>query len=797
MNKKSLFPRVGTRVLLTLGVLGGLTACQDELSELDHYKSPDFLAGNALEVLQKDGNYTTFLRGIDLVGYHDIVNTQLLTVLAPTNEAFDAFLKKHNYASIEEMYYANPAQTEEMIAYHLLYYAMDWDKMTNFRPTDGDGATELDRQTMAGMYNRFRTRSNPAITMEYNAEVGVETEVPVVHYDRYVTVFSETMFKTLGIDAKTNYEYFFPGTEWNPRKLANGFNVMNAAVLDDAAVVTDNGYLYHIDHVLEPVGTIFDELQKDSKYSKFLKFFTARNNYVQDLDQTQMLGKTVYAHEFRGVPNIAIEWYINDYQAYSMNTLYSFNLIAPTNEALDNLFSEFWQAGCGYETVEALNPLIQQTLLEECFVESDVTGKGQAFTHTMCYPEMIDNSRAMSTFGTPVTVKSSEFDAVKLANNGALYGTTKMKAPGVFSSVAGPAFMNVKYLPYLYVLDGASRLSVLGSNASKFVALVPDTFQFAHNEPKMRLEASRESGTLQYQLQQWNDEASAFVSVGSTAMSNIALMHTSTNATELKSEGTQVIETSVPFNYWFVRDGKMTTNALFNELLNPTFTDEIWYPFHEIFSDTKGSAWSNGRAYSYDYPGVYSAASNQKLETELATCNDKNYPYYCFSQLLRKAGLVADGQFIENLTLDMNAPRFIALIPTNQQIQANIKKMVSGVTSLSCNATTFEITGTLSEANRIILANYLMSYFIKASVNSFAAYPYLGSSCKGDFATGGAYDVRIEDNGATLTVKALQEKTTGPYVGEAIPFVDYGNLGGYLPFAFTDGGFQLIDGIIK
>lgn len=794
MNYKTLFPRVGTCALLGMVLMGGLSACQDDLDELEHYKSPDFLVGNAIEVLKADGNYKTFLRGIELIGYNDVVNTQLLTVLAPTDEAFTSYLKGLNYASIEEMYYANPELTREMITYHLLYYAMDWDKMTNFRPTDGDGATDTQKAVMAGMYNRYRTRCTPAITKEYNAEAGVQTEVSVVHYDRYLTVFSAQMFHTLGIDAKTNYEYFFPGTKWNPNNLSNGFNVMNAAVLDKEAVVTDNGYLYHIDHVLEPLGTIYEELQKDPKYSKFLKFFTSRSIFEQDQDQSKLLGINVFAHKFSGLPDIGIEWYINDYQAYSQNTLYSYNLIAPTNDALDKLFSEFWQEGCGYNSVEELDPLIQSTLLDECFIESDITGKGEEYRQTMCFPQMIDNNRACSRFGTPVTTKSSEFDAVSLANNGTLFGATSMKAPGVFASVAGPAFMSTKYQPYLYVLNGAKRLEVLASNASQFVVLVPDTFQFTHNTPKMRLEKSTTSGHVEYTLQQWNDEASAYSNIGSGTLSNMALMHTSTDATELKTEGTQVVETSTPFNYWFIRDGKITTNALFNQQLNPTFADEIWYPFHEIYSDTHGSTWSNGRAYAYEYPGVYSAVSGNSLETELATCADKNYPYYCFSQLLRLAGLAAEGRFVENLALDPTTPRFIALIPTNEAIRDNIKKMIPGFTALSCDAS-FKITGNLSsEATRITLANYLMSYFIKASVQPFAAYPYLGSSCKGDFPTGGAYDVRITDNGTSLSVTAIGQNADGPYVGTPVPVV---STYGYLPFAFSDGGFQLIDGVVK
>ena len=89
-------------------------------------------------------------------------------------------------------------------------------------------------------------------------------------------------------------------------------------------------------------------------------------------------------------------------------------------------------------------------------------------------------------------------------------------------------------------------------------------------------------GVSEYTLQQWNDEAGDYTNMGSGLMRNIVNMNTADEVSELPATGTAVIETNVSYNYWFIRDGKITTNALFNQQLNPTFTDEIWYPFQEI-----------------------------------------------------------------------------------------------------------------------------------------------------------------------------------------------------------------------
>lgn len=762
-----------------------LTGCQEELANDNHYKAPDFLVGNAVQVLENDGTYTTFLRGIELIGYTDVVNTQLLTVLAPTDEAFSQFLAKKGFASIDEMYQKDPELVKQLITYHLIYFAMDWEKMTNFRPSEGDGATLEDKAFQAGMYNRYRTRCQSPITKEFNAESSIRDYVDVVHYDRYLTVFSQKLFQTLGIDAAQNYNYFFPDTQWNPTGNPNGFNIMNAAVLDREAVVTDNGYLYHIDHVLEPCGTIYEELATRGNYNMFTSLFDQYAYYQRDEDESQKRGYEVYGKRFRSLPDIAMEWPSNRYENFLTNSFSSYNVMAPTDEAMRQMFSEFWEPGCGYTSVETLNPLIQRILLNECIFYPEFSDAG--ITSYMCYPTHIDEQHAVSAFNTPITTKSSEFEQRITCNNGIILGTSKMEVPGVFASAVGPAFKDLRYLPFLYTLDGSGTLTNFASNATRHVVLVPDTAQFTAE--RMRLFRTVVDGVSEYALQQWNDEASDYTNVGSSMMKNIVNMNTADEVSQIPATGTAVIETNISYNYWFVNDGKITTNALFNQQLNPTFADEIWYEFKEI-KRGGDKTWGNGRAYSYSYPGIYQPVTAESLEQELSQNNDRNYPYYCFAQLLRLSGLAANGAFTTSgantvrTELDMKDNRFIAFIPTNEAIKAALTQM-PGCANLSINDQ-YAISGKPTNAQKEQLAAYLLSYFIVRERCSFTAYPYLGSSCRGDFATSGTYGLTITDHGTSLTVEA-----TG--TGKNIPVLDKYN---YLPFAFSDGAFQLITDVL-
>ena len=749
-----------------------VTACSDDLSEDSHYKTPDWLKGNAYEVLQKEGNYTTFLKGIDLTGYQSIVGGKsILTVMAPDDAAFSEFLQKKGYSSIEQMYEAEPTYTSNLIGFHLMYYAFDWSKLVNFRPDGGDSETEESKETMAGYYYKHRTHSqDPVEQMRVKMTAGATTDtlLNIYHYQRYLPVFSNKLFETKQIDAEYNYEYFFPETSWETKSNADGyFNVANAEVSDDDNVITDNGYLYHVSKVLEPMLTIYDELKQNSNYSQFLKLYDTYSTYTTADDETNTsLGYIAYQHSHGSLPPIAWEWPVSSWRSVSTLERAGYNLFAPSNTAISNFFQTYWTAQDGYTSFDDLDPLITEYFIKQSFSDE----------RFIVFPEEIKNGTVLTEYQTPINIDPDEVTYRKICCNGALYGMDKMNAPAIFSSVVGPAFKATKYINYLYALDASSLILALASDKADFVTLIPNNQQFENNEPSIRLYTT----TTGNELQQYSAEAGAYVSVGSTTLRNIVNMHTATNVSELQTQGTQIVETNTAYNYWYVVDGKITTNALFNQQLEPTYTGDPFVSFSPILKD--GQPWDNGSAYSYDAPSLFEAASGDGLAHKLAVGNDKNYPYYLFSQLLQKAGLVT-GTTLNSSIITTTDTRFICFVPTNEAIAAAIKS-IPGCSALS--VVDGAITGTLSSTNKTLLANYLRNYFITNDMNSFTSYPYPGSTCNGRFLTPGGKDIIITDNGTSIS--AAFDGGTAVSVTSKYH---------YLPFAFTDGGFHLIDGILQ
>lgn len=756
-----------------------IASCQGDIADDSHYKVPNWLKGNAYEVLQKEGNHTIFLRGIDLSGYKSIVNgNSILTVMAPNDDSFTSFLNKKGYSSIDDMYAKDPQYLTKLITFHLMYYSFDWSKLVNFRPDYGDGATDEQKAVGAGYYYKHRTKSADPVTIEKGLLISSATpntivDIPVYHYERYLPVFSNKLFETKGIDAKYNYEYFYPNSTWTGGNHPDGgFNVSNASVSDTANVVTDNGYLYNINQVLEPLETIYTVMKNNSKYSDFFNLYNQYGDYVAAPDEINAkLGYTAYLHDHGSLPSIAYEWPTTSSLAFSSLEKYGYNIFAPSNTAIDNFFKNYWTSGCGYSSIQNLDPLILYFFIMQSFANVN----NESF---LAFPEEIKKGNVLTAYGTAINIDPDQVTDRVMCENGTFYGMDNMNMPAIFTSVVGPAFKDARYVDYLYALSGSSLVLSLASNKSQFVTLVPDTAQFT--AAQMRLE----NVTSGKQLQTWSDDAGTYVQMSTSAMRNLVNMHTASNVSELKTTGTQIVESNIAFNYWYVYNGKITTNALFNQQLNPAYQDDPFVKLEEITNN--GNAWDNGRSYSYKYPGVYSNATGDGLAYALSICNDKTYPYYLFSQLLQKSGLVATNTLNTSIlpTLDT---RFVCFVPTNSAIRNSIAN-IPGCSGLKV-ADDNTVSGTITSANKTKLANYLRSYFITSTMNTITTYPYPGSSMKGDFYTTGTNKMNISEDSGNLYVKLIGGTATGPTAVNSKYH--------YLPFAFADGCFHFIDDILQ
>ena len=357
--KKATFLR---KMLWMLFVPFLAVSCEDKMSE--HYEVPDWVPGSAWEVLSsgEHGNYSIFLEGVERAGYKAMLEGKsILTIMAPDDEAFQAYLSKKGYASIKDM----PVdEVKKVIGYHLLYYSYNKEDLVNFRP-NGSAETDEEQNEDAGLYYKHRTKSADAPTMEMNPATG--SEVMVYHRERFLPVFSYRYFQTLGLDAKRNYEYFYPNSTWTGD---DGFNVSNASV-KEYGIIANNGYIHTVKQVVEPLETIYKELKASGNYSTFLSLYDASGYYEPNDELTELYADAYgvdtlyqYKHEANGLPNIACEWAVDDMINFNYLTRVAYTVFAPSNAAIDDFFNRFWKVG-GYTSLDEVDKLAMNTLVRE------------------------------------------------------------------------------------------------------------------------------------------------------------------------------------------------------------------------------------------------------------------------------------------------------------------------------------------------------------------------------------------------------------------------------------------------
>lgn len=772
----------GRLLLFSAALLLFAPGCDDKLEE--HYEPLPDQKGNTWDMLAEAGNYNSFLQAVERAGFKPyLYGKGITTTLAPDDEAMNTYLQEHGYASIGDM---SKEELQELVGYHLLYYSYNKSKMENFRP-EGQIATNTDTATMAdkGLYYKFRSHSSAPTTKAIHPTTG--KEITIYHQERFVPVFSHLFFKTKGIDAKSNYEYFYPSSLWTGD---DGFNIAGATV-EKYAVPTSNGYIYKIDKVLEPEETLHGHLLEHPEYSRFLSLYDRFSEYIYDATLTADYGEAlgadslfVHSHAEPLAP-IAMDWPTTDYVRLDTLAYKAYSLFAPTNEALADFFDSYW-AGNGYADLESLDRLVVQYLLAECVNSGSII-----------FPEEITSGKALNRWGMKYNFNPEEIEDRTICTNGAFYGVGQFQAPRLFDAVTGPAFSDRNYLPFLYALHADEEtLVALASDKLAYTVLMPSEATFALEDIHLMEYANGNS------LQTVEADGTA-ASLSNSALSEIVSTHYAIGEYDLMAEGTQVVPLAKPYRYWFVRDGEITYSSRFNQLLEPVESGhEVVNPFaplSEVLTND-GTAWSNGKVYTYDATNLKgllgTSIVEDNLQKRLAVCNDERYPYYVFSKLLAAANMV-DGN---NVSLFEGAGRYIAFIPSNEVLyEALSRRNVPGVLAYRKGSNGLTLTVRYPEE----LQSFLKSFFVDAA--AIPTCPYVGSEMK----SGEYYSLaQLEDDGTNTNNKVPVRSTllyTDDGSGLSIALKDGENTTpcrvvedyGCLPFCFADGSMHIIDGLLK
>lgn len=487
--------------LLALALLLFCFSCNEMDKYYDNERhSTSVSVGNAWDYLSSRGNFTCFLTGVEKSGFKSLVSgTGLATIFAPTDDAFRKYFMRHGREDADQMTseqlrkcvedMTTPEELEElknMITYHLLYYAFTPDQFMSYNP-DGAG-TEIDSDKL-GQYYKFRTKSRDAIEDVTDPISG--ENVKLFHFEKYIPVFSENLFHTYSPNgaAQTDYESFFKkdtgGVMWKPEDgddKGHYFRIANAGVRE-YGIITDNGYLYILDDVVEPLKTIHQTLEAEG-YSSFLKAYDRFSDlqYNEGYSLEYGGGQKLYVYSHIDLPSIANEWYSEGRQGGEQLNMRAGGVVfAPSDVALNDFYGKYWSYGYGDDPkgLDSVKFLPLYSLIgDQIAAGVDPVFPSNLGSSDDGSPLYDDNSpfavkTALSR--TPVHLDmKNPMNRCIYCSNGIVYGVDKLVAePPYFQYITAPAFIYPYYYMFLLLMDKASLTNTYLTSNRTFYAFYP------------------------------------------------------------------------------------------------------------------------------------------------------------------------------------------------------------------------------------------------------------------------------------------------------------------------------------
>jgi uncharacterized surface protein with fasciclin (FAS1) repeats len=710
-----------------------LTSCETEFDK--YYATPDWLKGNAWQVLEQKGNYKLFLSAVERTSFKDLVQGKgIITVMAPTDSAFQAYLTKNNFATVNDI---PLSKLNKLIGFHLLFYSFNKEAFLDYKPNGIESTNSI-----KGMYYKFRTKSRDSISVELDITTGKYYKV--IHNDRFLPVFSFNFFNSFGLDAKANYEFFYPNSTWTG---TNGFNVSEASV-NEYALVTDNGYVYSINKVLEPLETIYTNLKSDANYSQFLSAYERFASYTYDATSTTDYGNgdSLFIKGYNDVlPPISSEWPVSSYQFLASLSSGAYNVFAPDNTTIQAFFKKYWAAY--YSDISKVNfePML-------AFLQNHV------YLGILLFPQQIEGGAIKSTDGTPIIFNRSVVQKKNICSNGSIYGLSQAIIPPMFQKVTAPMYCDPKYNLILDMMKNSAYIPTLISNSTSFKIFYPSDNMILNNSSlDGKLMYFINSNTLKYGAQGIQIDGDN----GPTAMSinqkkTFAGSHIATE--KISSRGTEsVYRTLLPYNYLYIKDNKIYSSYLFNlgvDTKIPTFT--------KLTGD-----WDNGDAYSLDGESASALVPETGQFKNVITSTSCPTDYTYFKAVINSSGLPATTPPFSFL----QGERFIVLIPNQDAILAGYKSNKIPTTP----------------ADKV--ASFLKPYFINVDTSNLLDYPFPGAGVQGTL-----YSFGRKTNGSVVTFTLVDR-------GSELVIIDAkGNEAkvlNYFPRIYADGAAYLIDKLLE
>lgn len=461
--------------LLLLFIVVG---CNED--KFDPYARPDWLQGKVYTQMTSAGNedLSTFAYCVQKVKYDSIIDrTGSYTVFAPTNAAFEAFFASHpSYKKVDDI---PLAELEKIVKFHIVQNPWRRDQ---FRLLDVNGWIDsLDlqnnephgfkRETLLRNSNRKYGVKNRNLVDLSIVDTTATTWHRKVYTDsrKYAPIFFQEYFSIKGLTF-ADYKFYFDRDFEQPNDLYFG----GAKVLDND-ILAENGFIYRVDRVVEPMKNASEILASTDKGHSYKQFLDLVNYYAEfTYNETETfkqpgadLGLKVDSLFDLTFPalvfGISNEKTMDAYMYGSFPSYYSvsyqYGLVAPTDEAFNKLLRDYVQGPGQWGKLSEMPDNIKSAIVNAYMSPKPIyqTDIEKGFRNGQNDIVKID----------PANIVDREF-----GSNATFIGVKEPIIPRAFSSVAGAVITQKPYSTAMRAISATGLLTPLKREGQDYIFFI-------------------------------------------------------------------------------------------------------------------------------------------------------------------------------------------------------------------------------------------------------------------------------------------------------------------------------------
>ena len=457
-----------------------LWGCRD-IYEQEKYQRPDWLAGKIYTQITTRPDLSVFQECLELTGYDTILDVSgSYTVFGPTNEAFEQWFGEHpEYGGSPENI---PAQElENLVERHVLqngwslkqlqsldiYGWIDEDDPDNNKPRG------YKRQTIQKDADKKYYIINDLIVDSTESD---EYKKVYVESRKYGPLFFDDYFGVNNLRSD-DYEFYYD------RTYENGNLYFGNAKVVSEEIFAENGFIYEVDQVTDPLHNaeqILDLEHSGFSFSTFRDAFNHFGSFSANMEATNNqpeakaggIFDTLYYLDYPDLTFNLHEELTGPNTRFSNYTVrYQNGILAPSNEAFQNLLDEVVTSKSGYPhwpDFEGVPLVVKRIILN---------------SHMATIPIYRTDIEAGFLNGAEDKITIDEADIIYkyYGSNSSFIGLSKAVVPRAFSSITGPIYLRPGYSTLLYAVENAKVLPALKEEGKEYVFYVQSDASFSED----------------------------------------------------------------------------------------------------------------------------------------------------------------------------------------------------------------------------------------------------------------------------------------------------------------------------